>query len=1068
MSFPNKKYPSYQHRHVHAGDTSNMEVRSPGAPNANRRVYVSDPPASGFPQDPIGSVYPAGTTLMGFKEELESRLVNRMGYAAHADLDSLADRPRYPFKRVTTFVDATAQVLDLFDGNWSSVGTPSNDLLVYLGPPGTTAAQAWRYVCFMRGSDNLPQRAADLSFVNVADVQNIAGVSLYPAALPGPGYYPGGKTGKVIEIDAMDPRQIRLAEVDVGGPDTDLVSLDALCLLNYSLLQRLEQSDHDNLHKAFAVVESHVPAPGAFLTSNRDLSVAGWAVDDVIYLTTVAVMPKVYLDRQCPYRAGSYLMCGGFDRVSENDHDGVTGTVQALGGPRDLIPPLVARIPLYPVGASAWDPFAAIYRADFEPYGPRIQTGFAVNCTQDDALGSPGLAPGYPHWVFMALAYAGDTILDLDPVNNEYQPGPGAGQIDLLGGKRWLNPGTGDSDLLLTLDMVEVYEKSGGTIGDLVGVYYVYTLDPAGTIAQLLTPDGSLAGAGLPVGNGYVRLVRPIFHVTPGIKGPDAKIPGVAQFIGTRSAGVDNAAVRLVDGDSSLMAEGLHKLDSGALLRVFSLRNTGQIRPTGIRVVRQSLSTFPLFSLDGWAAEGRFPFNYRGVSALVAYDEVDVYDGSGSGDTGFAAFAHIQPVGFNRATIIDEIPAGNACLFVGPNTLRLAGGKQWKNGVDSDLFVKHDLVEVQDAVTQASSLWLIDAFSSDTDAQVIRVDGDLAGSGMPGNGFCRILRPRFRQSALLWCNDPANPRIIGDGLRLHVPEPVGNGGLGAGYIQRPGLSLYGRDWTGLLPPIVGVDAGPDKVLSVRKWFAGGTTQETFRLYVTGLMEGFSASDYPYDPPKSFYHDVNLASGYVPDNVGYTPPAGPFPTPPIDTNRWHITYWTVNPNPLEVNQVRCWERYGLKNGNEDKLVFPLNLPDGVTITELRFQYRLHQLPVALATEPHVQICCVSRIPSDWTATLAGGGGGPAYKYDIKVGGAPYNPNVFDPDPWQVLTDVQFNEVGPVGLHKYVTFLQDGLTITIDNSLNEYFVVVIPCGDDVAQSERLFGIRLTYTAPAVSLP
>lgn len=1102
MTFPTKNYPGFIHRHVPAGDTDNLVTRYEGAPNANRRPYIGEPPAKGFPENPPGTTYPAGTTLIGFGEDVESKTVNRALYALHSSIDSLADRPRYVMQRVYGLLGPGGSVskVNLADATWG-VTCPSNDQLVYLGPPGTASAGAKEYVAALIkfGDDNwVPLRDNDLQLVTVIDVQDSGGLSLYPLALPGPGYFPDGKCGKVIEFDWMDGRKCRLAEEDVGGPDTDLVSLAQLCLFNYSRLARLAQNQRDQFWKAFAVVNNHVAGAGNFLTTDWDLVAAqDWQVGDVIYLTTVALTPQVEFDRVFDYSGSDIcLLFGSFDRASNRDDAGtVRELVKEVSRARDLTPTIVGRMPQTPGGGPNspydYDGLGAMFFADLRgaslfPLGPRIKTGFVVACEEDSGAGNRHAGYGFVH--LMAMEFTGDTVLGRLPINNEFQPGGGAGKIDLLGGNRWLNPGTGDTDIIIGTDMVEVYDKTGGAVGDLLGVYFIQALDPAGQIATLLTIDGRVTSSELPAANGYVRFVRPIVLDTTGIAGPSQSIPGMMTLIGTKSGGTESIPLKLINGESFWLLRGYQKTAVGTLRGVFSMRYDGLTQPTALHILAASLLDFPLFTFSAWDAEAHLEFNRRGSSAVAAYDEVDDGGPSSATKTGFAAYLHVQPVGFSRATIMDVASSGNPCTAAVPPLLVLGGGKRWGNLPDTDLFLRHDLVEFTNAVTKTTSLWTIHHFIDNVTAQLIRIDGDQSGADLVPGGTCRILRPRLHQAGNMVSVDAGTPVRIGDGLRLHVPEPVAGPPfpLSLGYSQLPGLSVYGRDWTGLLPDIGGVPVGPDKVLSVRAWASGGYYNEVIEAFADGLMKmgevevatditstggdiiadtgdieatagdvrapvgNVDGLDHRFSPTaRTLYHHVNLADGILPE--------------PNDaaTNDWVYKFFYRNPqypSPATYWSITFNAGYSADEHEDQQIIFPVHLPEGAIVTELELQYAsITGVPAdgAFSAQARAQLIArpVGAAPDGWQP---------------HPGPSPYHPSVPLADPPIVEALVS---VGVPALTNFQTFVGACAHVVASETRSQYYVRVRSAKNQAGgqpTEEYLYGIRIKYTMTNIRPP
>jgi hypothetical protein len=212
---------------------------------------------------------------------------------------------------------------------------------------------------------------------------------------------------------------------------------------------------------------------------------------------------------------------------------------------------------------------------DLEPLLPRVKTGYVTVCQQDDAGGTKRSGYGFVH--AMALSYHDHTILDPSAVDNPFTRGVGAGEIVLDGPSRWgENPGAiWTTNLILDVDMVEVYEKTGGTIGDLVGVFFIGGLNVDGVTATLYQLDGTTSSFAIPA-FGYVRLIRPIVMTTPGVEGAAASIRGILRLTGTKTAGVDSPTLLLTDGDSDVLLYGFRtEHDSSGALAVSISRDFG-------------------------------------------------------------------------------------------------------------------------------------------------------------------------------------------------------------------------------------------------------------------------------------------------------------------------------------------------------------------------------------------------------------------------------------------------------------------------------------------------------------
>lgn len=584
MTFPIKKYPAFINRHVPAGDTDNLSVRLAGSPNLNRRPYIGEPPASGFPETPPGAAYPAGTTLIGFGEDVVSKAVNRLAYQLHSSVDSLADRPRYPAKLLAAILPGVGPLVTwpLYNADWG-VG-PGNDLLIYLGPPGTSAAEAWKYIQAL-DPNGLPVRAPDLSPVRVVNAVDNGGLTLYKMPL-GAGYYPDGLCGKVLEFQVGVGTRLRLQEVDPAGPDTDLLTLAQYCLFNYSHFARKAQADLGGIWKAFAIVTNHAGGAGTFATVNHDLVADGWLVDDVVYLTTIAYAPGIMFDQACTYEAGTEIVSGGADRVSNGDGGGAAqAAVRSLGQPRDLTPTVLVRVPSTPapiLGQYAFDPWAAMFRADLETHGPYVQSGFVVRDVQDTAGADqkPGIA--FAH--FSVMHFTGpDTNISRVAADNAFQrvAGPTAVIELTTPGRFWVDSVTTNTDLIPGQgDFVEIYADAGGGVpGSLIGIWRLGQLDPAGLQATLISLGGSTDPTLIPA-TGFVRVVRPMLLQASTIQGVGASLRGGLRLIGANLP-FTTYPLSLIDGPASHFLMCYHKEDDGQLTIVASVSSAGNIGTQG-------------------------------------------------------------------------------------------------------------------------------------------------------------------------------------------------------------------------------------------------------------------------------------------------------------------------------------------------------------------------------------------------------------------------------------------------------------------------------------------------------
>lgn len=492
-----------------------------------------------------------------------------------------------------------------------------------------------------------------------------------------------------------------------------------------------------------------------------------------------------------------------------------------------------------------------------------------------------------------------------------------------------------------------------------------------------------------------------------------------------------------IESGSWVMSGGWDRVQNGegaaTVPSIIGLARRPSAQYPTLRISMPSVGIYPFFSFDAHDAAERITFSRRGSTALSAEDEADDCQGTGATNPGFAAFMHTNPMAFNRATILSDSPIVNQCLIAG-NTISLVPGPwRFANGLDSDLYNKADLVEVVDLVTGNVTLWVLDTIIGDTAISVIRPDGDVTGAGLPAEGWCRILRPRFRHSGLITTNEPLSPRFIGGGTRLMCFEPFTTP-AGPGPIFYPILEFYGRDWTGVIP-----DGEPDKIYRVNKWIDNGIhpgyTATVATLYADGTNE---ATEFRWTPnPRTFFHIVAMADGTLPilsavrGNWKYGDHTYPY------VNLWYTT---------------------LAGDVQDQVNFPINLPQGARVVKIRFQAgtEFSGVPTPMRAYFYKKV-------NSWTVNTALNG---------------------TPPPTWIPTGPQYNAVNrsvigyidfdvPVGTGHTTDFFVYELTLgvpeVIDNEDNEYWITVHSSINGVTPvSDTLNGIRIEYTMDRINLP
>lgn len=531
-------YPPHTTRHLRSGDT-NPPSRNAGAPSdpllaIRQRAFIGDSPAYGFPLVPATARYPAGTTFIGRGEEVTSEVVNRALYGLHKALDSVAERPRLNIKELhhNGTIAAIAR-WDLLTFDPDGLGVPDNRHLVYLGPPGSLAADAKKYIRIFENWGLL--RTANLDVVEAGDVYSWGmGNSLYHfGAIPTPGFFPDGDSGVITGLPAP-------TDFDSSGAgfDTAVDNLQDRCFFNYSLATRLAQADSALLWRAFAIVTTHAPGLAA-KTNQTDLTFGGagdlgWKLGDVIYYSTIAFAPTIRLNKSAGVNpVTTKVVSAGFDRVMDGDGPEPVEAFMEIAG-RYILQPCVE------IGIMGMifghDGHNAMVRCRNDLTDDSVGL---VSTDVDQALGNAAFG-AFLH--LQQMGFGGDTILAKDPTNEIVTIAP-PGRIQLVNpALQWANVPPGDTDLIVGRDMVEIYEWTAMGAGRLLGIWVINQIVNASD-ADLMRIDGDVAGMGIPA-QGYVRVVRPMLR--EGSTEHGAKILPGLNLLTQKRLGVVYPALNLV------------------------------------------------------------------------------------------------------------------------------------------------------------------------------------------------------------------------------------------------------------------------------------------------------------------------------------------------------------------------------------------------------------------------------------------------------------------------------------------------------------------------------------------
>jgi len=603
MTFPINKYPPFVGRHTRSGDT-NPPTRLPGGPLASRRVYIDEPPAGGFP-DPAGKTYALDTTLAGHGEDVLDTHLNRAFYALHASLDSIFEResifPKMALR--TAAAGPLSSEVDMSDGV-GDFGTDTNDLLVYLGPPGSIAAEAPYHMAVLNGANGtgpvgvVIRSGTSLQLDQVTDALCTSlGLSLYPLNLHlagGPSYYPqpAAKMGVLQSIPVVNQVDITSTE---GGPDTTVLPMVATCIINYSLMTRITQGNGEELHRAFAIVVSHVVGNPAVLNRKVDFGLPvgnarRWNVGDIIYFTTVAYGPVLSLDAPYAMQQGDIVASGGWTRVGDGDPNRLVMSQAFLWQQqRDLSPTVEVTVPST-VSHFGWDGWQAMFRAGIDLV--RSTTGFMA-IDGDEIAGSTNeqayaafLHGVVPFWG--PIVYGDETRLDDESNNNPVTIAANMVTLTVAGqrfGQVTGHPGplTYTTDLIKKVDLIEIW--TGGAFPERLGVWLLDTpLDPGvdGDVVTFTVLNlDKTAPTDLPA-VGFARIVRPLLRSgTPTASASTPILENVTLVGHKGTAPAITSVLDLIDGVATRLIRGWRRQTDGELELTFYVDSTGDVGVDG-------------------------------------------------------------------------------------------------------------------------------------------------------------------------------------------------------------------------------------------------------------------------------------------------------------------------------------------------------------------------------------------------------------------------------------------------------------------------------------------------------
>ena len=554
-NFPKAEYPGYDSRHHASGDLNPPSLQ-PGLPTdpaalpaLRRRVFLGRHPAIGYPQQPNNAAYPIGTTLIGHGEEITSDAENRALYDAHRCIDAIAERERFPSKllRHTGASILTNVYWDLaaFDPTGGGPPVPlSNDHLVFLGPLGTLAADAKRYITPLQ--DGNPVRGDGMPALSLVEdvLTALGGVTLYPLANPGAvDFFPAdGASGTLTNV--------ALTDITCTGSVDTSTNLIARCIYNYSLSTRIAQDSPQDLWKAFAICIAQAGGPGNPATMNHDVQADGWATGDIVYFTPIALAPTLRVTYTAPVLSGqTSVLSGGWDRVQNGEGIESVREAIAIAQARDWNPCIEVGLAAIPTPVFSWDFHDAMIRTRLD-YQAGLMGYVAV-----DRIDMLGNSPSYAAFTHLqAMLFPGPrTQLYAMPWNQFTFAGPTSLTLTTFG-TQWATPGPfAVTDVIPYVDLVEIYEDNGGAWPDpgrCVGVWLVTSIPGggAGTTANVIRLDGDAIGTGMPPA-GYLRVVRPVMRQGSFISGVDDPLNYGLRLIGQYNnpglthIGLDNADI---------------------------------------------------------------------------------------------------------------------------------------------------------------------------------------------------------------------------------------------------------------------------------------------------------------------------------------------------------------------------------------------------------------------------------------------------------------------------------------------------------------------------------------------
>jgi hypothetical protein len=330
-------------------------------------------------------------------------------------------------------------------------------------------------------------------------------------------------------------------------------------------------------------------------------------------------------------------------------------------------------------------------------------------------------------------------------------------------------------------------------------------------------------------------------------------------------------------------------------------------------------------------------------------------------------------------------------------------------------------------------LWALLVIPSDDMAQLVRVDGEASGAGLPAHGWFRLLRLASVIGSKVYVNFDGFP-----------PPPVIEYPVSGGVrVFSPGRTTYGGNPVPNHAFSAVVNSDDDGAFGMFRKLNDGTVWAPFALIGDGTVlapadpatpgtdglrcrDGFrcpSTKDYKYEPAKTFYHQISLSSGL----------------PLIRSTGLPTTFWSYNAPTNSPPGIWFINDAGPLSG-EDILVFPVNLPHGSTIIEFAVQYNCLAAPTNL--NPSAVLYRKPRLNANaWVV-------GSTVAWEVE-------------DALRTLSPMA-TVSGLANYFVYGSSVATGNDV-VDNELHEYFVVVKAADTGL---DRLHGIRISFTMPAVA--